>query len=108
MNFHQLIKSKSSGKKRRRSSSSKSKKSSKPSKRHRQPSMSKKHHMKRRKSRKSKKGSKTYKKQKGGVGFTPDVTSCKIGGLPEIKPTSDCPPGVGPGSASFAKALYGK
>jgi hypothetical protein len=45
--------------------------------------------------------------QKGGVGFSPDVSSCRIGGLPEIVPTSDCPAGAGPGSKHFAKAVYG-
>lgn len=44
--------------------------------------------------------------QKGGVGFSPDVSACPIGGLPEIVPTSDCPNKVGPGSKNFAKALY--
>ena len=47
------------------------------------------------------------KHQKGGVGFSPDVSACRIGGLPEIVPTSDCPAGVGPGSKHFAKAVYG-
>ena len=45
--------------------------------------------------------------QKGGVGFSPDVSACRIGGLPEIVPTSDCPAGTGPGSKHFAKAVYG-
>ena len=45
--------------------------------------------------------------QKGGVGFSPDVSSCRIGGLPEIVPTSDCPAGAGPGSKHFAKGVYG-
>ena len=45
--------------------------------------------------------------QQGGVGFRPDVaTGCKIGGLPVINATSDCPD-VGPGDKKFAKALYG-
>lgn len=45
--------------------------------------------------------------QKGGVGFRPDVaTGCKIGGLPVINATSDCP-SVGPGDKKFARALYG-
>jgi hypothetical protein len=45
--------------------------------------------------------------QKGGVGFSPDVSACRIGGLAEIVPTSDCPAGAGPGSKHFAKAVYG-
>lgn len=45
--------------------------------------------------------------QKGGVGFRHDVASgCKIGGLPIINATSDCPE-VGHGDKKFAQALYG-
>lgn len=45
--------------------------------------------------------------QKGGVGYKLDVLkNCKIGGLPEVVATSDCPP-VGPGDSHFAQALYG-
>lgn len=45
--------------------------------------------------------------QKGGVGYKLDVLkNCKIGGLPEVVATSDCPP-VGPGDSNFAQALYG-
>lgn len=45
--------------------------------------------------------------QKGGVGYKLDVfKNCKIGGLPEVVATSDCPP-VGPGDSHFAQALYG-
>lgn len=55
---------------------------------------------------KSSKKGKTLQ-QNGGVGFSPDVSACRIGGRPEIVPTTDCPPGVGPGSRDFAKALYG-
>jgi hypothetical protein len=59
-----------------------------------------------RRRRTNKKGKK-QQPQKGGVGFSPDVSACRIGGRPEIVPTSDCPPGVGPGSKDFAKAVYG-
>ena len=57
-----------------------------------------------------KKSKNNYKRktQNGGVGFTKDVSACRIGGLPEVVPTSDCPPGSGPGSLDFAKALYGE
>jgi hypothetical protein len=45
--------------------------------------------------------------QKGGVGYKLDVLkNCKIGGLPEVVATSDCPP-IGPGDSHFAQALYG-
>lgn len=45
--------------------------------------------------------------QKGGVGYKLDVfKNCKIGGLPEVVATSDCP-AVGPGNPNFAQALYG-
>jgi hypothetical protein len=44
--------------------------------------------------------------QRGGVGWTPNVSKPKIGGLPEIDATSDCPP-VGPTSPKFALSLYG-
>lgn len=45
--------------------------------------------------------------QKGGVGYKLDVLkNCKIGGLPEVVATSDCPP-IGPGDSNFAQALYG-
>lgn len=45
--------------------------------------------------------------QKGGVGYKLDVfKNCKIGGLPEVVATPDCPP-VGPGDSNFAQALYG-
>lgn len=45
--------------------------------------------------------------QRGGVGYKLDVfKNCKIGGLPEVVATSDCPP-VGPGDSNFAQALYG-
>ncbi len=45
--------------------------------------------------------------QKGGVGLKLDVAkNCKIGGLPEVVATSDCPP-LGPGASNFAQALYG-
>jgi len=53
------------------------------------------------------KTNKKNKLQKGGVGFASDISSCKIGGLPEIIPTSDCPSGFGPSSKDFAQALYG-
>lgn len=59
------------------------------------------------KKNKTKRRRRTNSKQNGGVGFSPDVSACRIGGLPEIVPTSDCPKGAGPGSAEFAKALYG-
>ena len=53
--------------------------------------------------------SKTKKRQqRGGVGYSLDVTkkNCKIGGLPEVVATSDCP-SLGPGDPGFAQALYG-
>lgn len=52
--------------------------------------------------------SKTRKRiQRGGVGYSLDVfKNCKIGGLPEVVATSDCP-SMGPGDPGFAKALYG-
>jgi hypothetical protein len=50
---------------------------------------------------------KNNSKQHGGVGYTLDVfKNCKIGGLPEVVATSDCP-AVGPGDSKFAQALYG-
>ncbi len=50
--------------------------------------------------------SKTRKQQRGGAGFSPDVSRPKIGGLPEIIGTSDCP-AIGPADPGFAYALYG-
>ena len=52
--------------------------------------------------------SKTKKRQqRGGVGYSLDVTKkCKIGGRPEVVATSDCPE-LGPGDPGFAQALYG-
>lgn len=61
-------------------------------------------------SRKSKnsRNNKTKSMQYGGVGFRPDVfTGCKIGGLPVINPTSDCPTGVGPKGKLYPQLLYG-
>jgi hypothetical protein len=52
------------------------------------------------------KRNKTRKTQRGGVGFKYEVGACPIGGRPPVVATSDCP-GVGPGSADFANALYG-
>lgn len=50
---------------------------------------------------------KLHASQVGGVGFKLDVfKNCKIGGLPEVVATSDCP-SVGPGDSNFAQALYG-
>jgi hypothetical protein len=72
---------------------SKSLKSKKSNRKHRRKS-----------SKKSQKCKRTT--QKGGVGFKYDLSSCSIGGRPEVVPTSDCPPGVGPGSADFANAVY--
>jgi hypothetical protein len=46
------------------------------------------------------------RKQRGGSGFSPDVSKPKIGGLPEIVGTSDCP-AMGPADPGFAYALYG-
>lgn len=61
----------------------------------------------RRRSTSSKRRTQKRRAQHGGVGFRPDVaTGCKIGGLPVINATSDCPD-VGPGDKKFAKALYG-
>jgi hypothetical protein len=52
------------------------------------------------------KTAKARKLQRGGVGFKYEVGACPIGGRPPVVATSDCP-GVGPGSADFANALYG-
>lgn len=61
----------------------------------------------RRRSASTKRRTQKRRTQQGGVGFRPDVaTGCKIGGLPVINATSDCPD-VGPGDKKFAKALYG-
>ena len=61
-----------------------------------------------RKNASSRRGRTHTKKQRGGVGFRPDVfNGQKIGGLPVINATSDCPNKVGPGSKKFPKALYG-
>lgn len=60
-----------------------------------------------RRSTSSKRRTQKRRAQHGGVGFRPGVaTGCKIGGLPVINATSDCPD-VGPGDKKFAKALYG-
>lgn len=52
------------------------------------------------------KKAKARKAQRGGVGFKYEVGACSIGGRPPVVATSDCP-GIGPGSADFANALYG-
>ncbi len=44
--------------------------------------------------------------QRGGVGHAYNLTKEKIGGLPEVGATSDCP-AVGPADPKFAAALYG-
>lgn len=54
----------------------------------------------------TKQTAKARKAQRGGVGFKYEVGACAIGGRPPVVATSDCP-GVGPGSADFANALYG-
>lgn len=55
----------------------------------------------------TRKANKSKTSQKGGVGFKLEVGACPIGGRPPVVATSDCPAGVGPGSAKFANALYG-
>jgi hypothetical protein len=71
------------------------------------PRMIRKAKTNRRRSASAKRRTQKRRTQQGGVGFRPDVaTGCKIGGLPVINATSDCPD-VGPGDNKFAKALYG-
>lgn len=71
------------------------------------PRMIRKAKTNRRRSTSTKRRTQKRRVQNGGVGFRPDVaTGCKIGGLPVINATSDCPD-VGPGDKKFAKALYG-
>lgn len=71
------------------------------------PRMIKKAKTNRRRSTLSKRRTQKRRTQQGGVGFSPDVaTGCKIGGLPVINATSDCPD-VGPGDKKFTNALYG-
>jgi len=71
------------------------------------PRMIRKAKTNRRRSASTKRRTQKRRTQQGGVGFRPDVaTGCKIGGLPVINATSDCPD-VGPGDNKFAKALYG-
>ena len=71
------------------------------------PRMIRKAKTNRRRSASTKRRTQKRRTQQGGVGFRPDVaTGCKIGGLPVINATSDCPD-VGPGDNKFARALYG-
>jgi hypothetical protein len=66
----------------------------------------KKKSIKRKSLRKNKYKKNKFMKQNGGVGFSPNVSTKRIGGLSEIIATSDCP-NKSPGSPDFAKALYG-